>query len=228
MLILSRQLLALWLNPMRNRLAKGGFTLLEILIAMSIFAIIGVASAALMSRMMDSNELSEQRFAELEKLQRAMLIIERDLLQAVARPARLDGQPNELVMTGGVADDSDADGIAFVRSGWHNPQLMLPRSNLQLVAYRLQDERLERLYGNYVDNVIGYEPKIRVLLEQVEDFQVEFFVKDKGAPERDGDWAESFRGTALPRAVALTITTQTHGAIRREFLISGGISDDAP
>lgn len=205
-----------------------GFTLLEILIAMAIFAIIGVASAALMSRMMDSNELSDERFAQLEKLQRAMLIIERDILQAVARPARIEGELNEVVMTGGIADDSDADGIAFVRTGWHNPQLMLPRSNMQLVAYRLQEERLERLYGNYVDNVIGYEPKTRVLLEEVEDFQVEFFVKAQGAPERDGDWSESYRGTVLPRAVALTITTRSHGAIRREFILSGGVQDEAP
>ncbi|MDM7862076.1 type II secretion system minor pseudopilin GspJ [Alteromonas sp. ASW11-36] len=205
---------------MNNWHRTRGFTLLEILIAIAIFAMIGVASSALLSRMIDANDVSDERFAELEKLQRALLIIERDLLQAVPRPARVEGDLQESVMIGGVGADSDADGIAFVRTGWHNPQLMLPRSNLQLVAYRLQDNRLERVYGNFVDNVIGYEPKVRVLLEGVEDFQVEFFVKREGAPESERDWNENYNGSVLPRAVALIITTQAFGEIRREFVTS--------
>ena len=209
---------------MRRR--TGGFTLLEIVIAIAIFAVIGIGASTLLKQVVDGNELSQARFAELEKLQRAMLIIERDLLQAVARPMRIEGDSDGTVMTGGVMSESDADGIAFVRTGWHNPQFMLPRSHLQTVAYRLRDNNLERVYSNFVDNVIGYEPKVRVLLEGVEDLSVEFFVKADGPPERDRDWAESYKGTVLPRAVALIITTETHGEIRREFVVSGGISDD--
>lgn len=211
---------ASWPSPMNNSKRQHGFTLIEIMIAIAIFAMIGIASTALLSRMIDANGASGERFAELEKLQRAMLIIERDLLQAVPRPARVDGDLQESVLTGGVTSDSDADGIAFVRTGWHNPQLMLPRSNLQLIAYRLQDNRLERVYGNFVDNVIGYEPKVRVLLEGVEDFQVEFFVKREGAPESERDWNENYNGSALPRAVAVIITTKAYGEIRREFVTS--------
>lgn len=201
-----------------------GFTLLEILVAISIFAIIGVASSALLASVIDRNELSDQRFQQLETLQRAMLIIERDIHQAIGRPIRVEGELNENVMVGGVATGSDADGLGFVRAGWHNPQFMLPRSNMQYVAYRLQDEKLERLYGNHVDNVIGFEPKVRILLEEVEDFQVEFYVKSDGAPEDDRDWNESYQGTVLPRAVAIIITTKSFGEIRREFVTSGGQS----
>lgn len=203
-----------------------GFTLLEIVIAIAIFAVVGIAASTLLKQVVDSNDLSQGRFAELEKLQRAMLIIERDLLQAVARPMRVEGDSNGVVMTGGVMGESDADGIAFVRTGWHNPQFMLPRSHLQTVAYRLRDNNLERVYSNFVDNVIGYEPKVRVLLEDVDDFNVEFFVKPEGPPERERDWSESYQGTVLPRAVALVITTETHGDIRREFVISGGIANE--
>jgi general secretion pathway protein J len=201
---------------------SAGFTLLEILVAIAIFAIIGVASSALLTSVIDRNELSDARFNQLEKLQRAMIVIERDLHQAIKRPVRLDGELNKNVMVGGVASGSDADGIGFVRSGWHNPQFMLPRSNMQYVAYRLQDNQLQRVYGNHVDNVIGFEPKIRVLLEQVDDFQVEFFVKSEGAPDDQRDWNESYQGTVLPRAVAVIITTESFGEIRREFIISGG------
>lgn len=201
---------------------SAGFTLLEILVAIAIFAIIGVASSALLASVIDRNELSDARFNQLEKLQRAMIVIERDLHQAIKRPIRVDGELNKNVMVGGVASGSDADGIGFVRSGWHNPQFMLPRSNMQYVAYRLQDNQLQRVYGNHVDNVIGFEPKVRVLLEQVDDFQVEFFVKSEGAPDDQRDWNESYQGTVLPRAVAVIITTESFGEIRREFMISGG------
>ena len=139
-----------------------GFTLLEILVAMAIFTLIGLASTAVLSSVIDSDELSTERFGKLQTLQRAMLTLERDILQATARPIRVEGETNPVVLSGG-GDlfQSETDGLGLVRSGWHNPQLMLPRSTLQAVAYRLQEGQLQRLYGNYVDNVIGYEPKIK-------------------------------------------------------------------
>ena len=132
---------------------------------MAIFTLIGLASTGLLTTVIDSNDLSSERFEKLQQLQRAMVIIERDIQQAVPRPVRAEGETQTVVMAGGEVDDSDGDGIGFVRGGWHNPQLMLPRSTLQYVAYRLDEDRLERLYSNYVDNVIGYEPKTRTLLD---------------------------------------------------------------
>ena len=114
-----------------------GFTLIEILIAMAIFTLIGLASTGLLTTVIDSNDISEERFAKLQLLQRAMITIERDLQQAVPRAARVNGEKQDVVMSGGETDDSDDDGIGFVRGGWHNPQLMLPRSTLQFFAYIL-------------------------------------------------------------------------------------------
>jgi general secretion pathway protein J len=123
--------------------------------------------------------------------------------------------------------DSEADGIAFVRAGWHNPQLMLPRSTLQAVGYRLQEGQLQRLYGNYLDNVIGFEPKVKILLAELTDFRLEFL----SPTENDGDepsWKESYVGEVLPRAVAVIINSSNFGEIRREFLLGGAKSDSIP
>lgn len=203
-----------------------GFTLIEIMVAMAIFALIGVASTAVLTAVIDSNELSEERFARLQHLQRAMLTIERDMLQAIARPVRVEGEAREIVMKGGVSEDSDADGIAFVRGGWQNPQLLLPRSTQQFVAYRLNDTTLERLHGNYVDNVIGYEPMVRPLLEGVSDLNVEFYVADGNAADNFDQpqfaWQESYVGATLPLAVAVEFTTEEFGLIRREFALQEG------
>lgn len=205
-----------------------GFTLIEILVAMAIFTLIGLASTGLLTTVIDSNSLSQERFEKLQLLQRAMVTIERDIQQAVSRPVRANGEKQEIVMAGGEVDGSDDDGIGFVRGGWHNPQLMLPRSTLQYVAYRLRDNKLERLYSNYVDNVIGYEPKIRVLLENIESFKVEFLSGNNASSTiKDDDdikWSEKYQDTVLPRAVAIEFVSKDFGMLRREFTLVSGDS----
>ena len=205
-----------------------GFTLLEILIAMAIFALIGLGAHSILTRVLDSNELSRDRIERLQELQRAMLFIERDITQAVPRAVRIEGQQNDIVMSGG-ADvlDSETDGIAFVRGGWQNPQLVLPRSTLQAVGYRMQEEQLQRVYSNYVDNVFGAEPKVRTVLNNIEDFQVQFLlsatnIQSNGRDDENAGWNDSFTGTSIPGAIAIEITTPDFGVVRREFLVSGG------
>jgi len=203
-----------------------GFTLVEILIAIAIFAFIGVASTAVLTTVIDSDELSSARFEKFQRLQRAVTTIERDMQQAVPRAVRTDGQTNTIVMRGGESDESDNDGLAFVRSGWQNPQMMLPRSTLQAVAYRVRDGKLERLYTNYVDNVVGTEPKVRVLLEDISDFKIEFIadIDEEENSLSDNDelnWRESFVGATLPKAIAFEFVSDDFGRIRREFTLSG-------
>tara|TARA_B110000908_G_scaffold158017_1_gene198712 strand:+ start:326 stop:958 length:633 start_codon:yes stop_codon:yes gene_type:complete len=202
---------------------RRGFTLIEILVAMAIFTLIGLASTGVLNSVINSDQLSSERFAKLEELQRAMLTIERDILQIVPRALRVNGEPVSVVISGGEdVLNSDADGLGFVRAGWHNPQMLLPRSTLQAIGYRLQEEQLQRLYGNYVDNVIGYEPKIKILLSDIEDFRVSFLteVEQLEEPEK---WQESYSNANIPIAISITLVSKTFGEIRREFILANGI-----
>jgi general secretion pathway protein J len=201
---------------------NGGFTLIEILVAMAIFTIIGLASTGVLNSVINSDQLSSERFEKLEELQRAMLTIERDILQIVPRKVRINSEPVSAVVSGGEdVFDSDADGLGFVRSGWHNPQMLLPRSTLQAVGYRIQEEQLQRLYGNYVDNVIGYEPKVKILLSDIEDFRVSFLTEAEQLEEPD-EWKETYSSATLPIAISITIVSKTFGEIRREFILANG------
>jgi len=207
------------MNPRLNK-QNEGFTLIEILVAMAIFTIIGLASTGVLTSVINSDQLSSERFEKLEQLQRAMLTIERDILQIVPRAVRINGEPVSAVISGGEdVFDSDADGLGFVRIGWHNPQMLLPRSTLQAVGYRIQEQQLQRLYGNYVDNVIGYEPKVKILLSGIEDFQVSFLT-DVEQLEKPQEWEETYSSTTLPIAVSITIVSKTFGEIRREFILA--------
>lgn len=207
----------------RPRTSKLGFTLIEILVAMAIFSLIGLASAGVISSVIESDNQSKQRIQQLEGLQRAMLTIERDMMQAMPRATRIEGELNDTVMVSGEnVLSSEADGIGFVRAGWHNPQLILPRSTLQSVGYRLQDGELHRLYGNYLDNVIGYEPKVRVLLTGIEDFQITLLTKRENLDDPN-TWEEEYSGSSLPIAISVTITSETFGSIHRDFLVAKGV-----
>ena len=199
-----------------------GFTLIEILVAMAIFTVIGLASTGVLTSVISSDQLSSERFEKLEQLQRAMLTIERDILQIVPRAVRVNGDPVSAVMSGGEnVFDSDADGLGFVRIGWHNPQMLLPRSTLQTVGYRIQEQKLQRLYGNYVDNVIGYEPKVKILLSDIEDFQVSFLT-DVEQLEKPDEWKETYSSATLPLAISITMVSKVFGEIRREFMLANG------
>ena len=202
-----------------SRVEKG-FTLIEILVAMAIFSLIGVAATAILTTVIDSDSLSQARAGRLQQLQRAMLFIERDLLQAMPRATRVNGERVSIVMRGGPGDSSDADAIGFVRGGWQNPQLMLPRSTQQYVAYRLYDGQLQRVYSMHVDNVVGYEPKTQTLLENITDFQVSFIAPSGTFDVNDPDWQQRYQDTQLPRMVALEITSDDFGVIRREFALA--------
>ena len=200
-----------------------GFTLIEILVAMAIFTLIGLASTSVLTSVINSDQLSSERFEKLEELQRAMLTIERDVLQIVPRSLRVNGEPVSTVISGGEdVLDSDADGLGFVRVGWHNPQMLLPRSTLQAIGYRIQEEQLQRLYGNYVDNVIGYEPKVKVLLSDIEDFRVSFLTEAEQLEEPE-EWKDDYSGAILPIAISVTIVSKTFGEIRREFMLANGV-----
>jgi general secretion pathway protein J len=202
---------------------RRGFTLIEILVAMAIFTLIGLASTGVLNSVINSDQLSSERFAKLEELQRAMLTIERDILQIVPRALRVNGEPVSAVISGGEdVLNSDADGLGFVRAGWHNPQMLLPRSTLQAIGYRLQEEQLQRLYGNYVDNVIGYEPKIKILLSDIEDFRVSFLTEVEQL-EKPEEWQESYSNANIPIAISITLVSKTFGEIRREFILANGI-----
>ena len=200
-----------------------GFTLIEIMVAMVIFTFIGLASTGVLTSVINSDQLSSERFEKLEELQRAMLTIERDILQIVPRTVRINGDPVSAVISGGEdVYNSDADGLGFVRVGWHNPQMLLPRSTLQAIGYRIQEQQLQRLYGNYVDNVIGYEPKVKILLSDIEDFRVSFLT-DVEQLEDPQEWKNSYSSATLPIAISVTIISKTFGEIRREFILASAV-----
>ncbi len=201
-----------------NRSNKG-FTLLEVLIAIAIFSLISLSSFTIFDSVLKGDETAKKRTERQNELQRAFLIIERDITQISRRSIRLDGEAplERLIQSTDDSFASEEQAIAFVRHGWTNPGLLLPRSDMQAVAYRLFDETLQRLHFNFVDSVVGEEPKIRPLISDVTELAFEYY---------DGkEWQESWPKNSLPLAIAIEVDTKDYGVIRRQFLVAGDGQD---
>ena len=198
-----------------SKLMPNGFTLLEVLLAIAIFSIISLSSFTLFDTIISADERSQLSSKRQNELQRAFLLIERDLLQLSRRSIRMNGEAplKEFIYTSNSSFDSDNETLGFVRSGWTNPGLLLPRSNMQSVAYQLNDGVLQRLHFNFVDAVVGEEPKIRPLITDVEELTFEFYDGKK--------WQKKLTDNKIPLAIAIELTLADYGLVRRQFLIAG-------
>ena len=202
-------------HSMSGKISHKGFTLLEVLIAIAIFSLISLSSFTIFDSVLTGDTTAKLRSERQNELQRAFLIIERDITQIARRSIRLNGEAPlaRLIQSASDSFATEEQAIAFVRHGWTNPGLLLPRSDMQAVAYRLTEETLQRLHFNFVDSVVGEEPKVRALIRDVTELTFEYYDGKK--------WQETWAADTLPLAIAIEINTKDYGAIRRQFLVAG-------
>ena len=139
-----------------------GFTLMEMLVALGVFAVIGLLSAQILAQMVDVNERTRARADRLVEVQRAVDFIRRDVQQLAHRHVR-----DELGEPVPVLDINQVGIMRFTRRGWSNP-LELKRSELQRVAYVLEGELLYRVFWPILDRGADTQPVSQLLLDGVE------------------------------------------------------------
>lgn len=196
-----------------------GFTLLELLVAIGIFALIsGIAYGSLTRLMVDRDRLeAEHEF--WRSLSLTFTRLEDDLSQARERSVRdvigftqpaFRGQPTDTRATAAPSVEFTRGGVLTFSDG--------ARSDLQRVAYRLVDGTLKRLTWPVLDLGPQTVPLETPLLTNVEEFRVRFY-----APA--GTWldlwpAEGINET-LPRGVEVKVTLKGRGEFTRLFLVNG-------
>ncbi|WP_274642647.1 type II secretion system protein GspJ [Pseudomonas serbica] len=176
---------------------QGGFTLLELVIAIAIFALLGLASWTLFDGVVrvQQGTLSHER--ELKNLQRAVALIERDLLHIAQQPVLVD--PTQLQL---------------VRSNWRNP-LDLPRSERQVLTYRLDSGVLWR--DSRAEGALSVQHQ--KLLDNVRDVRWRLYDRQVGWL---GDWP-SGQAPKAPLAVEMQLSAGRFEAIRRVLLLPGAL-----
>ncbi|GLT20380.1 type II secretion system protein GspJ [Vibrio zhanjiangensis] len=202
----------------RNRASRkqSGFTLIEVLVAIAIFASLSVGAYQVLNQVQRSNALSLERSERLKMLQRTLVYMDGDFRQIATRQTRTNGaESNGMFLEWKeYLIDSDAKGIMFTRLGWHNPQQQFPRGEISKVGYRIKDDVLERVWWHYADTPAGQEGVSLPLVDKVEKFEVKFW--------QGSDWTKEWtKKEALPKAIAVELTLKDYGKIERIYLTSG-------
>ena len=188
-----------------------GFTLIEVLLSLMVFAMLGLAIYSVLSNTIKGHETVQSQNNTLTALQRTFAMMEADIVQMSQRQVRVDGEEPQKVFlrSGEYMFDSESIGFGFVRDGWTNPGLVLPRSELQQVAYRVIENKLQRLYFNFVDHESGTEPKVQNLVLGVSAIQLQYFAND--------EWVDELDAEHIPSLLKVGIETETYGLIERTF-----------
>jgi general secretion pathway protein J len=197
-----------------NRSRAQGFTLIEIMVAVAIFAVMSMLAWGALGQSLENADMLTERMQRLQAIQRSMRYLSSDLTQTAPRSIR-----NQLGDRQEPALRSDLGGdfaIELTHGGWGNP-VGLPRGTLQRSAYRIENGELMRYHWNVLDRTYSNEPIAAVLLDDVESLVFRFY-DDSGAASDVWPPQNSAGGAGLrlrPRAVEIILTLPDEGEITR-------------
>jgi general secretion pathway protein J len=126
-----------------------GFTLVELLVALAIFALISGFAYRGLGAMLDSREALERESRKWRDVSLFVSRIERDLAAVLARDAVGASGTRLMPLSSMIESTGSAEGLAFTRSG--SPLQENALAAPQRVAWRLRDGNVERLAWAGVD-----------------------------------------------------------------------------
>jgi len=178
-----------------------GFTLLEILIALSIFSVMAVISTVALYNVFHTQEAINSESQTLAELQLASIRIKHDIHQLLNRPIRFE-----------------KSSIAFTTGGNINPLAIIKQSTLIRVKYVLEKNQLLRLSkpdGLSIDN----EKKVRheIIASNIKSLSFRFIDSKLQAQTT---WFPRY----LPLAVEMEFESAKFGKISRFFALPQGMN----
>ncbi len=195
--------------PLSNEALKyskqQGFTLLEILIALAIFAVMSMMAYAGLAAVLDARASTVPRAQQLAQLQTTLYLLNEDLSQVINRPIRDQMGSSEPAFSIGRGNEI----FVFTRTvpSWSTNS---SENNLLRVSYSLEKEALYRRVWTIPDRTQQTEYRRRKLL-------VTQGVTIKGFNPKTKSWGDIVG--EIPLALDISFKLDGLGSVHRTFLI---------
>ncbi|GAB3375877.1 type II secretion system protein GspJ [Azotobacter armeniacus] len=207
---------------------NGGFTLLEVLVAMALLALLGLAAALTLNSGIRSQQVVSESIESLQRLQLTQQLMRRDLEQIAVRGGRNEqGDFRNQVLVAHVNAGKDPEGVIldFYKTGRRILSRRSPGASIERVRYRLRDGRLIRESSPLIDTPAGTKWHSAILMEALADFDVRFFYNrnwiDQWPPLRGS--AGQVSSAMLPQALELIIKTDRYGPVAQIVLLPNAL-----
>jgi len=197
---------------MNNHRVSNGFTLLELLIAISIFSVMATLAYGGLKLVLDGSQQIEKSADDLASIQRLFLFIKQDLEQLAPRGITDEYGSKESGFIGGW------DKLLQLTTGGANAELV-GGASLRRIEYHLNDGHLERLVWSVLDRVQESASSRLRLIKNVQSVDVRFMGREE--LEWQFSWPSELPTNTelLPRAVEITLVTEKYGVVTRLFVV---------
>jgi general secretion pathway protein J len=189
-----------------------GFTLLEILIAMVVFAILALILSGALHNVINVQERTEMSAARLRELQLATLYLSRDLEQTVNRQVLSPTGHLDAALIG------TAKTITFTHAGIAAMPDGRARSNMQRVRYSMSNGSLMHESWAVLDQAPDSRPRKRELLPDITNVRFEY-LDEKNKVHNEWPIAGQLNTQPLPRAVRVYVTFPRWGSMSQLYVI---------
>ncbi|MDZ7584318.1 MAG: type II secretion system minor pseudopilin GspJ [Thiobacillus sp.] len=191
-----------------------GFTLVEMLVALTIFALMSVLAYRGLNAVLQTREHLTEDNRRWRDIALTLAQLEQDMSMAVDRPVRDSGDLPLPALAGNpqALGANDAQ-LSFSRMGmaWQTGVL----ADVQRHGYRLNNGTLEQLVWPVLDRAPLTEPAVHALLERVNRFELRYL-------DGSGNWQPRWPlpgMAALPAALEVVLELDGGVAVTRVFAL---------
>lgn len=196
-------------------MTQRGFTLVEMLVALTIFALMSVVAYRGLDAVLETREHLTEDNRRWRDLALTLAQLERDLGMAVNRPVRDAGGLEQPAFVGDPsAIGATAAQLSFSRMGmaW---QTGVP-ADVQRHGYRLAGGTLEQLVWPVLDQAPHSVPEVHALLDGVRRFELRYL---DGGGNWQPRWPLPGVAATLPAAVEVVLELEPGGRVTRVFAL---------
>lgn len=192
-----------------------GYTLIEILIALSIFAILATISSSTLYYAFNTKARVTEQADKLNNLQQAILLIERDTQQIQLRSVRGSDMTESSIFVG------QPQKIEFTRAGYANPKAAEKQSILKRIGLLCQGNKLIRRTWTNLDGADQKAYRDLILINKLTTCEFSFFNQNL---QTLNEWhpnavQQNQRPEPLPMAIQMNLTLENWGNINYLFVI---------